>query len=83
MQKLAGTVAMSAALVAVIVSLIQDYGIMVGLKRALLSYFVFYVVSAVLIMVFKAGIEQEWIKNEQRRKELEKRKREKELEAML
>jgi len=83
MQKLAGTTAMIAALVAIIVSLLQDCGILVGLKRAFLSYFVFYVISAVLVMVFKAGIEQEWIKSDLRRKELEKRKREKELEAML
>jgi hypothetical protein len=83
MQKLSGTTAMTAALIAIIVSLMQDCGILVGLKRAFLSYFVFYVVSAVLVMVFKAGIEQEWIKTDLRRKELEKRKREKEMEAML
>ncbi len=83
MQKLAGTIAMTAALVAIIVSLMQDCGILVGLKRAFLSYFVFYVVSAVLVMVFKAGIEQEWIKAEQLRKELDKRKREKEMDATL
>jgi hypothetical protein len=83
MQKLAGTTAMIAALIAIIVSLLQDCSILVGLKRAFLSYFVFYVVSAVLVMVFKAGIEQEWIKSDLRRKELEKRKREKEMEAML
>lgn len=82
MTKLVGTVAMVAALVAVVVSLGQDLGAMATLKRAGLSYFAFYVVGSVLVVVFRSGIEDEWIRDEMRRKEEAKRRREREMQNM-
>jgi len=82
MQKLTGTIAMTAALVAVIVSLWQDYGFLITMKRALLAYFSFYILGAVLVMVFKTGIEDEWIKSDLHQRELKKKKRDKEMGVM-
>lgn len=80
MTKLVSTVAMTAALTAVLVSLWQDYGPAVALKRAVLAYFAFYVVGAMLMLVFRTGIEDEWKLAEQQRREMEKRKRDQEME---
>jgi hypothetical protein len=56
MQGLIHTVALAAALAAVIASLWGDYGLLVALKRAVVSYLAFYFVAAVLVLVYQAGI---------------------------
>jgi len=80
-SKLVSTVAMTAAFTAVLVSLWQDYGPLVAMKRAALAYFAFYVVGAALMLVFRTGIEDEWKLAEQRRREQEKLKRDQELQG--
>ena len=62
MQRLVNTTALTAALVAVGFALWHDYGVMVTLKRALIAYFAFYALGSLLAFVFKAGIEEEWIR---------------------
>lgn len=81
MSKLVNTLAMTAALIAVLASLWQDYGLFVALKRAALAYFAFYVVGAVLMLIFRTGIEDEWKLAEQRRREEQKRRRDQELQG--
>ena len=80
MQKLIGTTAMTAALVAVMFSLWRDYSLLVTLKKALISYVAFYIVGAVLVLVFKSGIEDEW-QRDAARLEQEKRKRKEEKQS--
>jgi cytochrome b subunit of formate dehydrogenase len=62
MQRLVSTLAMSAALVAVGLALWRDYGVLVTLKRAAIAYFAMYAVGSLLVFVFKAGIEEQWIR---------------------
>jgi hypothetical protein len=56
MQRLIHTVALGAALVAVLSCLWGDYGPLVGLKRAVVSYLVFYCVGALLALVYRTGV---------------------------
>ena len=62
MQRLVSTLAMSAAMIAVGVALWRDYGVLVTLKRAAISYFAMYAVGSLLVFVFRAGIEEQWIR---------------------
>lgn len=75
MRNLVGILATSAALVAVGVSLWRDYGLLVTMKRAFISYFAFYVIGSLLVFVFKAGVEEEWIAADRRRRALQMKKR--------
>lgn len=56
MQRLINTVAMAAALMAVIVAIWENHGLWVALKRSVVSYLVFYFVASLLILVFRAGV---------------------------
>ncbi len=62
MQRLVNTIAMTAALVAAGMALWRDYGVLVTFKRAAIAYFAFFIVGSLLAFVFKAGIEEEWIR---------------------
>ena len=64
MKKLVNTTALSAAFVAVCFALVRDYGLLATLKRASIAYFVFFAISAVLVMIFRAGIQDEWIRED-------------------
>ena len=83
MQKLIGTTAMTAALVAVIFSIWRDYSLVVTLKKALISYVGFYIVGAVLVLVFKSGIEDEWQRAAARRETEKRKKQEKERAELI
>jgi hypothetical protein len=67
MQKLISTISMSAALVTVMFSLWRDYSLLVTMKRALIAYVVFFIVSSILALIFRSGIEDEWQKEASRR----------------
>ncbi len=56
MQRLIHTVALTAALVAVLSCLWGDYGLLAGFKRAVVSYLVFYCVGALLALVYRTGV---------------------------
>ena len=56
MQRLIHTIALTAALVAVLSCLWGDYGLLVGFKRAVISYLVFYCVGALLALVYRTGV---------------------------
>jgi hypothetical protein len=56
MTRLVHTVALGAALVAVLSALWGDYGVLVALKRAGIAYLVFYCLSALLALVYRAGV---------------------------
>ncbi|MBC8426613.1 hypothetical protein H8E07_21060 [bacterium] len=64
MKKIVNTTALSAAFAAVCFALIRDYGILATLKRAAIAYFAFYALGAVLVMVFRAGIQDDWIRED-------------------
>jgi len=66
MTKLVNTMALAAAFAAVSFALTRDYGILATLKRAAIAYFAFYGVGAVLVMIFRAGIQDDWIREEWR-----------------
>ncbi len=82
MQKIVNTTALSAAFAAVCFALIRDYGVLATLKRAAIAYFAFYALGAILVMIFRAGIQDEWIREDWAKHqavsdaELEKRKTE-------
>ncbi len=77
MQRLVNTMALTAALVAVGMALLRDYGLLVTLKRAAIAYFAFYALGAALVFVFKTGIEEEWIRDAHRRRAIADAKRKK------
>ena len=86
MRNLVGVLAMAAALVAVGVSLWRDYGMLVTLKRAFISYFAFYVIGTLVVFVFKTGVEEEWIALARRRQaalELKRKEQQRIHEAAL
>ncbi len=56
MLRLVRTVALVAALIALAVAVYRDAGAWVACKRAVISYLVFYFVSALLVLVFRGGI---------------------------
>ncbi len=64
MKKLVNTTALTAAFAAVCFALVRDYGILATLKRAAIAYFVFYALGAVLVMIFRAGIQDDWIRED-------------------
>jgi len=85
--------AMGAALVAIVVGLADGYGALVTLKRAVISYLAFSIVGSLVGIVFRLGIEDDWIREawhrhleeqrkreEERRRERERRRRQKEQE---
>ena len=50
---------MAAALVAILASLARDYGVLVALKRATISYLAFFFVTSLLVIVFRSGVQEE------------------------
>ncbi len=78
MQKFVNTVAIAAALTAMLVCLWQDYGLLVTVKRAVIAYLVFYGVASMLALIYKTGIVDDWRRLEQERETVERRRREQE-----
>ncbi len=76
MMKLVGSIATTAAFVAVVMSLWRDYGVLVTLKRAFIAYAAFYVVGAALALVFRNGIEEEWASLDKARRLKQRKQRE-------
>jgi len=56
MLRLVRTVALAAALIALSVAIYRDAGVWVACKRAVISYLVFYFVSALLVLAFRGGV---------------------------
>ena len=80
MRRLVGTTAMTAAMVVIGHGLIQDYGVLAILKRAGLAYVAVYAVTSILVMVFRHGIQDDWIREDTERRLLQmKKKREERL----
>ena len=59
MQRFVGSIATAAALVAMVTGLWRGDDLLTTLKRAVISYLVFYGVSALLAVVFRTGIVDE------------------------
>jgi hypothetical protein len=81
MQKIVNTTSLAAAFAAVCFALARDYGVLATLKRAAIAYFAFYALGAILVMIFRAGIQDEWIredwlKHQTNREERERRRME-------
>jgi hypothetical protein len=55
-QRVIHTIALAAALLAVLTALWGDQGPWFGLKRAVISYVVFYFVGGALALIFRAGV---------------------------
>jgi hypothetical protein len=56
MRAFLNAVAAAAALVAVLVSLWHDYGLFVTLRRAVLAYLGFFILGALLVLIYRLGI---------------------------
>lgn len=56
MQRLVNTVSLVAALIALAVSVWRESGPWLALKRAGIAYLAFFTVSALLALVFRAGV---------------------------
>jgi len=78
------TLALTAALVAVVSGLAEGYGALVTLKRAVIGYLAFAIVGSLVGLVFRLGVEDDWIREawqrhqEWQRQREEKRRRERE-----
>jgi len=59
MQRLVNTIALAAALVAVIAGLWGNHTLLMVLKRAIISYLVFYFVGSILMLAYRIGIHAE------------------------
>jgi hypothetical protein len=77
MKRLVGMTAMTAAMVVIGHGLLQDYGVLTVMKRAGLAYLAAFTVASLLVMIFRHGIQDDWIREENGRRLAEqKRKRE-------
>ncbi len=59
--------AMGAALITILHALLRDFGALPTLKRAAIAYFAFYLVGSLLSLVFRAGIHDEWVREDHER----------------
>ncbi|MFH1844453.1 MAG: hypothetical protein ABIF77_14735 [bacterium] len=59
MQRLVNTIALAAALVAVIAGLWGNHTLLMVLKRAVISYLVFYFVGSILMLAYRIGVHAE------------------------
>lgn len=73
MQRFVGTIATTAALVALVTGLWRGDDLLTTLKRTAISYLVFYGVSALLALVFRTGIIDEMKQSEADREEARRR----------
>ncbi|MBU0742391.1 hypothetical protein KKG45_00875, partial [bacterium] len=69
MKQLVNTTALAAAFAAICFALFRDYGLLATLKRAAIAYFAFYGVGAILVMIFRAGIQDDWIREDWARRQ--------------
>lgn len=77
MKRLINTSAMTAAMIVIAHGLYQNYGVLAIAKRTGITYVAAFAIVSVLVMVFRHGIQDDWILEDNRRREVEaKRKRE-------
>jgi len=67
MKKFVNTTAMTAAFITLCFSLLRDFGVYATFKRAAIAYIAFAVVGTLLALVFRTGIQDEWVQDEKRR----------------
>jgi hypothetical protein len=67
MKKFINTTAMAAAFVTLCISLLRDFGVYATFKRAAIAYIAFTVVGTILGLVFRSGIQDEWVQDDRRR----------------
>lgn len=68
MRKLVGACATAFALISLGHDLWSNYGLLTTLQRAALVYFVFYGVGSLLALVFRTGIQDDWVREDRRRR---------------
>lgn len=56
MQTFVHSVAMLATLIALVAAMVTDHGLFTACKRALISYFSFYIVASLLVLAFRGGV---------------------------
>ena len=56
MQTFVHSVALLATLIALVAAMVTDHGLLTACKRALISYFGFYLVASLLVLAFRGGV---------------------------
>ncbi len=72
MSKFVNVMALSAALASLVYDIWRDYGALATAKRAALAYFAFFAVGSLLSLMFKTGIQDEWVREDWQRRRAEK-----------
>ena len=72
MRKFVGACAMALALISLGHDMWRSYGVVVTLKRAAIAYFAFYAVGSLLALIFRTGIQDEWVREDWLRRKAEK-----------
>jgi hypothetical protein len=77
-NRFVNVMAMGAALISLICDIWRDYGALAAGKRAALAYFAFFAIGSLLSLMFKTGIQDEWVREDWQRRRAEKTRKEQE-----
>jgi hypothetical protein len=75
-NRFVNVLALGAALTSLICDIWRDYGALAAGKRAALAYFAFFIVGSLLSLMFKTGIQDEWVREDWQRRRIAKARQE-------